>query len=125
MKQMITIHKMLGEVIRVCIATLGSLFVWIFFVVFVLTGGGFWYWVSQKVWALKSNISVWFDRAGYYNAQLITGLLFSVPAIVLAILFYRWLSLRVAPYGETRCRKCGYILRGLSEPRCSECGEPI
>lgn len=27
--------------------------------------------------------------------------------------------------GETRCRKCNYILRGLSEPRCPECGEPI
>ncbi len=27
--------------------------------------------------------------------------------------------------GETRCRKCGYILRGLSEPRCPECGERI
>jgi len=27
--------------------------------------------------------------------------------------------------GETRCRKCGYILRGITEPRCSECGEKI
>ena len=27
--------------------------------------------------------------------------------------------------GETRCRKCGYILKGLTEPRCSECGEQI
>ena len=27
--------------------------------------------------------------------------------------------------GELRCRKCRYILRGLSEPRCPECGEPI
>jgi len=27
--------------------------------------------------------------------------------------------------GETRCRKCGYILRGIPEPRCSECGEII
>jgi len=27
--------------------------------------------------------------------------------------------------GETHCRKCGYILRGLREPRCSECGERI
>lgn len=27
--------------------------------------------------------------------------------------------------GEPRCRKCRYILRGLSEPRCPECGEPI
>ncbi|UCG12348.1 MAG: hypothetical protein JSU72_17920 [Deltaproteobacteria bacterium] len=27
--------------------------------------------------------------------------------------------------GETRCRKCGYILKGIPEPRCSECGERI
>ena len=27
--------------------------------------------------------------------------------------------------GHTRCGKCGYILKGLSEPRCSECGEQI
>jgi len=26
---------------------------------------------------------------------------------------------------ETRCRKCGYILKGITEPRCSECGELI
>ena len=26
---------------------------------------------------------------------------------------------------ETRCRKCRHILRGLTEPRCPECGEPI
>lgn len=26
---------------------------------------------------------------------------------------------------ETRCRNCGYILRGISEPRCPECGERI
>gem|GEM_PF-1935059 len=27
--------------------------------------------------------------------------------------------------GETRCRKCRYILRGLSQPTCPECGTPI
>ncbi len=27
--------------------------------------------------------------------------------------------------GHTRCGKCGYILKGLTEPRCSECGERI
>ena len=26
---------------------------------------------------------------------------------------------------ETRCRTCGYILRGIMEPRCPECGERI
>ncbi len=26
---------------------------------------------------------------------------------------------------ETRCRNCGYILRGIPEPRCPECGERI
>lgn len=26
---------------------------------------------------------------------------------------------------ETRCRRCGHILRGLTEPRCPECGERI
>lgn len=26
---------------------------------------------------------------------------------------------------ETRCRKCGYILRGIRGPRCPECGERI
>lgn len=26
---------------------------------------------------------------------------------------------------ETRCRKCRYILRGITEPRCPECGERI
>jgi hypothetical protein len=26
---------------------------------------------------------------------------------------------------ECRCRQCGYVLRGLREPRCPECGEAI
>jgi len=26
---------------------------------------------------------------------------------------------------ETRCRKCGHVLRGITEPRCPECGERI
>jgi hypothetical protein len=26
---------------------------------------------------------------------------------------------------DTLCRKCGYILRGISEPRWPECGERI
>ncbi len=26
---------------------------------------------------------------------------------------------------ESHCRVCGYILRGITEPRCPECGERI
>ena len=27
--------------------------------------------------------------------------------------------------GHLHCLKCGYILKGLTVPRCPECGEPI
>ena len=27
--------------------------------------------------------------------------------------------------GHTYCGHCGYILKGLTEPRCSECGQAI
>jgi glutamine amidotransferase PdxT len=47
--------------------------------------------------------------------------------IVLAIygLLTRWYYAQLAWDGETRCRKCQYILRGISEPRCPECRERI
>lgn len=32
---------------------------------------------------------------------------------------------RGTPDGHTRCGSCGYILKGLTEPRCSECGVAI
>ena len=44
--------------------------------------------------------------------------------VVTAIAFWR-LTPPLAPDGHTRCGKCGYILKGLTEPRCSECGEQI
>ena len=31
----------------------------------------------------------------------------------------------IATAHELRCRRCHYILRGLTEPRCPECGEAI
>ena len=47
--------------------------------------------------------------------------------MVLALIVYGLLTHWWGPKldRETRCRKCGYILRGISEPRCSECGEPF
>lgn len=51
-----------------------------------------------------------------------------LPVLLLAFGVYGLLTRFFAPLSldrETRCRKCGYILRGISEPRCSECGERI
>ncbi len=35
------------------------------------------------------------------------------------------LIFRPVPDNQCRCRQCGYILKGLSKPECSECGEVI
>jgi hypothetical protein len=45
----------------------------------------------------------------------------TVPGVVIAV----WLARRCPLDADCRCRKCGYILRGISEPRCPECGEAI
>lgn len=52
----------------------------------------------------------------------------TLPPLLVAFAVYGVLSClgrKSRPDSETRCRKCGYILRGISEPRCSECGERI
>ena len=52
----------------------------------------------------------------------------SVPVAIIALCVFSLLPQKApgcAHTGETRCRLCGYILRGLSEPRCPECGEKI
>ena len=57
-----------------------------------------------------------------------TLLLYLLPVTLLAALIgavtYRKLSKPVA-YAECRCRRCGYILKGISKLECPECGEVI
>jgi len=50
-----------------------------------------------------------------------------VPISLLTLATYHYLTQRYAKafQPETRCRKCTYILRGITEPRCPECGEQI
>ncbi len=50
--------------------------------------------------------------------------IFSTGPIVATVLAHV-LTPRETKGGHTRCGKCGYILKGLTEPRCSECGERI
>ena len=49
------------------------------------------------------------------------------PVVLIMLTTYALVSyfLKSPRDRETRCRKCGYILRGISEPRCPECGETI
>jgi predicted Zn-ribbon and HTH transcriptional regulator len=76
-------------------------------------------------------------------AMLARGLEGQISGVVLTVLWlvtqtsgaavgiaaYAWATRKWGPPlvidAETRCRKCGYILRGITEPRCPECGERI
>ena len=63
---------------------------------------------------------------GYYPPYPSTMTALAVTLSVAACL--GWLMLWLSPAhhdNETRCRQCGYILRGITEPRCPECGERI
>lgn len=53
----------------------------------------------------------------------IVGIIPSAVAVVLFGLLRRRYAQRYET--ETVCRKCRYILRGISTPRCPECGERI
>ena len=62
------------------------------------------------------------------GAQIIFTIIALMLASAAAVGVYSYTTRRWGPLpldGETRCRKCGYILRGIPEPRCSECGERI
>ena len=48
-----------------------------------------------------------------------------VALVVLAILAGGWTYKKVRSKYAKRCTKCGYSLKGLTEPRCPECGEPF
>lgn len=51
-----------------------------------------------------------------------------LPAVLATTAIFSGLSsewIRGRQSNETNCRRCGYILRGLTKPRCPECSEPI
>lgn len=47
-----------------------------------------------------------------------------VPPLTLAIFVYHLMTGRPARQNGVRCWRCGYMLRGLTVPRCPECGTP-
>ncbi|MFH1746411.1 MAG: hypothetical protein ABIG44_05130 [Planctomycetota bacterium] len=59
-------------------------------------------------------------------ARMSIFFLLTTPPGLCALLLYIWLAPRAPrPDEHLRCLRCGYILKGLSEPRCPECGERI
>lgn len=78
-------------------------------------------WQADLLWC-NTGIGL-VPAIGYLGWKIPMDMVLSLPAafggmFVLSKLRYRSVI-------EPQCRKCGYILRGLSKPRCPDCGEPI
>ena len=84
--------------------------------------------VSVIVGGIAGFVLLW---AGYglyvstMNHLLVVVIVASLAGPILATVFAHVVTPRETKDGHTRCGKCGYILKGLTEPRCSECGERI
>ncbi len=93
----------------------------------------FWRWVIAVGAAYGSTIacvSVMVLLEGTSLSSSLAGLIFfyvmpmliaAASAGAYAFTTRRWGT--TPPDNGTRCRKCGHILRGITEPRCMECGE--
>ena len=91
-----------------------------------------WFWrgVIAVVVSFMISVAISLGVARVLPVTVFTRMSVQIPLhivqIVIPILVFGLLSLWLVPFDrETRCRKCGYILRGIPEPRCSECGERI
>jgi uncharacterized membrane protein (DUF485 family) len=78
--------------------------------------------------ALIALTVLWVGATGYVGSRTF-GVVYLCLAVILPTIFYTAVVAVIRTRrefdNETRCRKCGYILRGITEPRCPECGEPI
>jgi hypothetical protein len=81
-------------------------------------------WVTQHV---RSVLEEFVSSAS--DANLILMLIFFAVLPILATMatygLLTWWLVASQTDGEIHCRRCNHILRGLSEPRCTECGEAI
>jgi hypothetical protein len=86
--------------------------------------------------APMARVYIWWQailgNLGIENAwvKLITGTIITYgPSCFIAVGTYSLLTRYFVPKTqldkETHCRKCGYTLKGITEPRCPECGEKI
>jgi uncharacterized paraquat-inducible protein A len=60
-----------------------------------------------------------------WSAVVLVLILLFGPLWVGLVVYHRVAAQTPPPDGNTYCGNCGYILRGLPEPRCPECGQRI
>ena len=92
---------------------------WLRIIVSVIVGGiaGFAMYAGFMVFGPYST--------GWYVAPIVFFPSVFLAGPTITTVFLCALTPRESRDGHTRCGKCGYILKGLTEPRCSECGERI
>ena len=109
-------------------ATAGNRMHWFWRAILAAIGGWFF---GQGVYSFVWDIVYWVrGTTQIADDDPLVDLVWNFQLVVVAIIavaIYAVLSrLREnQQLRETRCRRCGYILRGITEPRCSECGERI
>ncbi|GMU24131.1 MAG: hypothetical protein AMXMBFR13_42080 [Phycisphaerae bacterium] len=84
--------------------------------------------LSKAHGAMADRVTSALGATGNWGAALGVAVGYFLPVLLLAFGVYGLttrLCFRRTLDQETRCRQCGYILRGISEPRCPECGERI
>lgn len=90
-----------------------------------------WSWVARGIVAtlpFVALLGLWGSVGPFLSPLGATVLFVALPAlgVTLSLRVYHQLT----PYrpkldGHTRCGECGYILKGLVELRCPECGRRI
>ena len=87
------------------------------------------YRLAELIWDSLELIEPYPSETLSYLHLIVQFLAISLPVLVIALVTCYFVARRYGPVwqydGETRCRRCKYILRGISEPRCPECGERI
>ena len=98
--------------LRIVIATLSGM---VFCVVFIALFLAFLFGVSWARQEVSFDVPTWAGWA-FVGGSVIILTLGSV------VVYSRLTPSSFFDDGLTRCGNCGYILKGISEPRCPECG---
>jgi hypothetical protein len=99
-----------------------------------------WFWRAALVTIFTATVATYCFIVPYHDGLLfqlqksLSPFMGEIPSLGVAIFALPILT-SIAVYevlwphrhtsDESRCRKCNYILRGITEPRCPECGERI